>query len=321
METTDKILIALCAIVSLSFVLIPLTNDVRIFFGSAHIAAQFYPFPQGVDLAWELKPVFNRIIFYLLYKMATLFSHFSDPVAFGFCVKSISLIPVTVVSVYFARVMRLKTLFFLCFLSFVSVGVWGSLQAEWWGSLMAIASMALLLHGRSDTAFLSGAIAGALFFVKGITGLFIIPIIATAYILGDDSFYRGQYEFWTGVVAAILCFIGLAFTIWPNMIPDMLMIPAIAKIGTFGIFERGLFFLEWLFISWIWIPVLLPGLVFGIWFAVKRLPVSSVSAPAYLATWIAPVAMIVFTGEFFGYHYLVFIPSVVSTYVIWRRCR
>ena len=65
-------------IVSYCFCIIPLTNDARIYLGVEHIAANYYPFPQGIDLAWEIKPIFNRVINFVLYKIATLFVPFED---------------------------------------------------------------------------------------------------------------------------------------------------------------------------------------------------------------------------------------------------
>lgn len=317
MRITDSILWAVCAVASISFILIPLTNDVRIFFGAAHIAASFYPFPQGVDLAWELKPIFNRIIFYALYKLATLVTPMSNWDLFGVVVKSVCLIPVFGISRFFARSVKVKNAFFLCYLSFVTVGIWGSIQAEWWGCLIAVAAIALFLRNTAICAGSAGACIVLLFFLKGITVLLVFPILAAVYLLDEFAFFERQNSFWAGAAIAFLPFVVAAFTIWPYMIPDMQMISAVAKIGAYGIFERLLFFLEWLFISWIWIPALLPGFIVGIWLFFSRIRYYPlITRIAYEVLWIVPIVIVIVTGELFGYHYLVFIPSVIVSSIL-----
>lgn len=49
----NSILTIIAAIVSFDFIRCPFTNDVAIFMGVANIADKFYPFPQGIDLAWD----------------------------------------------------------------------------------------------------------------------------------------------------------------------------------------------------------------------------------------------------------------------------
>src|SRR5512138_3922360 len=90
-------------LISLSYILVPITNDGRIYIAVEYIADTFYQFPYGFDLAWEIKPMANRLMAWVLYKLATMVVPFTDMVAFGVAVKFFALCFVVAGLWYFSR--------------------------------------------------------------------------------------------------------------------------------------------------------------------------------------------------------------------------
>lgn len=58
---------------SFSYLISPLNDDTRIYQGVASLTDYFGSFPANINNAWEIKPIANRGINYILYKISTLF--------------------------------------------------------------------------------------------------------------------------------------------------------------------------------------------------------------------------------------------------------
>ena len=98
------IYLILLPFVGISFILTNLTNDTRIFIGAEAVADNYYSLPYGWDAAYEVKPVGNRIINWVMYKVANsivLFTH-NYYTAFGYCVKFTALVILVVCCLYIA---------------------------------------------------------------------------------------------------------------------------------------------------------------------------------------------------------------------------
>jgi hypothetical protein len=319
---------------SIAYLIIPLTNDARIYLGVEHIAASYYPFPECIDLAWEIKPIANRLINYVLYKIGILFVPFDNHFLFGVAVKCISLIVVILVAYYFYRVVRGKYTFLLVFFAFVLMANFCILQAEYWAVLFAVLAVAMLISESKFAWYLAGAAIGWIFMIKGITGLLGIPIVCGAYLLMLREDDLDPFQFIDAAVGGIKraffsllgffsigsLFFVMWLTYWPNMISDILLSPRLARVGMVGPVNLVVWFFAQLIMSPLYIPVLVIGFIFGAIFFFAWVKGQGFDVKvAYLLMWISPAAIVVVQGEMFLYHYLAFVPSAIVTIVMCDR--
>lgn len=315
----DIILLLFSPFISLCYILTPLNNDIRIFFGVSHLAANYFPFPESIDLAWELKPVGNRLINFILYKIATSFVPFSDRFGFTAIVKFVSLIAIIIVAWYFSRKVNVHYSFFLVFYSMITLAIVCMMQAEFWAALVAILAIASILSDKYYSNVFAGGLLVFLPLIKGITGLMIVSVICGAYLL-DPRVRVKIFKVFFGILVSCMIVIDTAFTIWPNMISDTLMSPILAQVGMRSLFEHVAYFLMYFYLSPICIPVLFIGFIFGaiLFFArIKQEPLKI--RLAYGLMWIAPVIIVFVTGEMFLYHYLVFVPPAIVSIILCER--
>ena len=333
-QLINPILWVMAPIVALAYLIIPLTNDARIYLGVEHIAASYYPFPQGIDLAWEIKPIANRLTNYILYKIATLFVPFEDHYLFGIAVKVLILIVIITIAYYFSRRVPVPYAFFLIFYTFTTMANFCVLQAEYWAALCAVLAIAMLQSHMKEVLFAAGALAVWIFLLKGITGLLVIPILCGAYLLfiyldphvTVFTILAGRWNMAllkridlliAGFVSAAAIFVCLWLTIWPNMVSDMLLSPQLARVGQVGPVNLIVWFFAQLVLSPLYIPVLLIGIAFGaiFFFAWVRHQDTDIRV-AYELMWIVPAVIVIAQGEMFLYHYLAFVPAAVVTVVM-----
>lgn len=321
-------------IVAFCYAITPLTNDARIYFGVEHIAASYYPFPAGIDLAWEIKPVANRLTNFILYKIATLFVPFDNHFLFGVAVKLIALVAIICVAAYFARVVAVPYAFLLVFYTFAAIANFCTMQAEYWAALWSLAAVAMLVSGSRAAWYGSGALMVWVFLLKGITGLLVIPVMCGAFLLlskHDDldlvqmiiDLERDLERitlFIFGFVSAAALFLLLSLIWWPHVMADMLLSPHLARVGMVGALNIIVWFIAQLVMSPLYIPVLLIGIVFGaiFFFAVVRYQDPDFRI-AYELMWLVPAAIVMVQGEMFLYHYLAFVPAAVVTVLLCER--
>jgi hypothetical protein len=322
-------------IVAFFYLIVPITNDSRIFFGVEHIAASYYPFPQGIDLAWEIKPIGNRLVNFILYKIATLFVPFDNHFLFGVAVKLLTLLAIIAVAWYFARIVAEPYSFLLVFYTFVTMANFCTLQAEYFAVLLSVLAIALIVSRSYVGLFAAGMLFILIFFIKGITGLLVVPILCGAYLLMAEPDFLSQdyYEPWLeffspswvlawllGVFTVSLVFFLMWLWYWPNMVADILLSPHMARVGQAPILNLIMWFFAQLIVAPLYMPVLFIGFIFGaiLFFAWVRFQGWRLGA-AYLLMWLAPLAMVIMQGEVFLYHYLVFVPAAVVTVALCVR--
>lgn len=332
----DPVLWIAGILVSLCFIVTDLTNDMRIYLGVEHIAANYYPFPEGIDLAWEIKPIFNRVINFVLYKIATLFVPFEDHFLFGVAVKLLVLGMIIFVAWYFSRWVRgmfyhdidSKYIFATVFFSFTTVGNFCIGQAEYFAVLFTVFAIALLLSDFFPANFLGGVIMACVFLTKGVTGLLLISCVCGWFLLkrqwvdGTDflPYMPDLKVFIAGFIAAGYGFYVMAVLFWHNMISDILISPHLARVGIAAIQNVLIWFFAQLVICPLHIPVLIIGLPFAaiFWFAWVRRQ-ERMTRYAYLLLWLVPCLIVIIQGELFIYHYLAFVPSAIVTMVMVER--
>ena len=301
---------------AISFVLTPLTNDVRIFFGVEYIADKFYPFPYGWDLAWEIKPIGNRLVNWVMYKLASLFASINNPIWFGIAVKVFALAIVVMVSVYFAEAVKARYAFALTFLALIAVGNISVLQAEWWAVLLALVCVGLLL----DDGWYNPIIVGTLFvgigLLKGITVAMVIPITCAVYLLKDVKLSEKFGGMYIGVMFGLGVFAFFSLNVWPHMIPDMLMSAPVAYVGAIPLTTLLWFAVMGTPFSLAQMPVIAAGVVALLWFTITHWRrVSQILAA--LVMWAVPFATVVIQPELMIYHYyLLTIPALVTILMV-----
>lgn len=315
----DYVLTAVAAIVSFDFVRCPFTNDVAIFMGVEHIADKFYPFPQGIDLAWEAKPIGNRLINYGILKLAEVFAPFSDHTNFSIIAKVIALLVLVVIAAYVAHVTHTKYTFWIIFFSFTTVCNFCVMQAEWWAVLLSFAALACLLHKNEYAPYIAGFLFFFIGMIKGITLLLFVPVICGVSLIGNIE-QKAMVKVLEGFAATALVVCIAQVTIWKNMLPDLLLAPAITGMGRMDLVAQVMIFTGQSITSMFYIPILIPGL------AAVGLLIASVyfkdwkTVSVFILMWVSTMAMVFVHSEFFFYQFMVYaLPAVVTIIMGLRR--
>jgi hypothetical protein len=306
----------LLPIIGILFILEPLNLDIHVYMGVEYIADHFYQLPQGWDLAWEIKPLGNRILNWALYKIAALFTPMSNYLVFSIIVKTVALIAVVLIAYYFASKVKMEYGFQLTVLSFLAIEIFQALQPEWWASLFGLLAIAFLLQDNEDLHFLTGALFIVIGLLKGITLFMFIPILCAVFLLKKDvRIYWGLLV--AGSITAGLAFLTCCLIIWPHAIPDML---ATAQIGHVGI-ASWWYVLEMealtLIPDAIQTPIILAGLLFAFLYLFERKTIGETIL--FLVMFIVPLGIIFIQSELMVYHYFVLTGPAVVTFVLWYR--
>lgn len=121
----------------ISYVVTPFTADTRVFYSSAILADQLGNFPYNIDASWEIKPIGNRLIVYLLYKFTLLFVEIDEKTNFEITTKIIfSVISLVAVLAFVYRIKNLinkysvtvTQVFIVTTFSLFSISYWCALQ-------------------------------------------------------------------------------------------------------------------------------------------------------------------------------------------------
>ena len=307
-------------IISLSYILTPLTNDARIYIAVEYIADKFYPYPYGWDLAWEIKPMANRLMAWVLYKIASAVVPIENAIAFGIVVKFIALCIIVAVIWYFARTVGGVWTFPLAFVSFTCVGNFVILQAEYWALVWSLLAIALLMHDDEVLHLIAGSMFVVIALFKGITGLLCISIICAVLLLKPNARFH-VVEFMFGFVNSIYLFFALDIMIWPNMIPDILMSAQVARVGQFPFWMYLMSEGAYLYAGIVYIPLLAAGLFLGVMYLVKIGTTNLNATVWYVGMWLTPFAIIFTQGEFFVYHYFVLSLPTLITLILWNKSK
>lgn len=301
-----------------SFILFKLNNDVHIYMGVEYIADKFYPFPYGFDLAWEIKPIGNRILNWILYKFATSFVEFDNHVAYAIIVKALVVVIAIIVAWYFTSKIKVEYSFPLVLIALFAIGTISEMQPEWWSAVIALLIIALLHNEDKYSHFVVGLLFVAIGLLKGITGLLFIPILCAAYLLTTDASKWHLQSICAGFGVASVSFFILNATIWNHMLSDMLMSSAIAHVG----------FFPWLFVimkgvsamvtSIMQMPVILAGVFFIIVYIDSQLRIKNVTnTMVFCLMWISPFALVVIQSELMIYHFYMFtVPAIVTIILV-----
>lgn len=314
-------------IVALSYIITDLTNDARIYLGVENIAANYFPFPQGIDLAWEIKPIMNRLINYVFYKIATFFVPMESHFWFGVAIKLMALAIIVAVACYFARQIKIPYTFAIVFLTLTTCANFFILQAEYWAIIFSFLCIALMIKKTPLRFFAAGFLIPVITLFKGISGLMLIPILCAVFLLDDKPFVGiRQYivdhrYFILGSFVSASLFIAAQLTIWPHMLSDIIMSPYLANAGLLQPHEAFFRFIFQFILLPLYFPIMAVGIAFGIYYVIRvRYLNDKWYTLAYAAMWLVPVLILIPQGEYFMYQFEAFAIPAVVTMILSERC-
>lgn len=308
---------------AISFVLTPLTNDTRIFIGAAAIADNYYPLPYGWDAAYEVKPIMNRIVNWILYKAANTVvpmasNHYTE---FGWIVKLTALIILIACVWYVSRKISFPYAFPFLFLSFVCMANFGILMSEWFAVMFSLVAVAMCTEGKVHYTFGAGVLMVCVGLLKSITSLMLIPVVCAVWLLNKKL---DTYHLLTGCVVASCVFGMLCLTVWPYSIGDMLMSRLVAHVGMYDYTT---------ILSWFWLtqdgrgfpqtmvyhlPIILIGIIAAIP-VVAKYHDDYKKMGMFAAMWLIPIGIVLVQSEFIIYHYIVLVFPAIISVVLFRN--
>jgi hypothetical protein len=250
--TADKIIAAgwvlLFLACSVSFLMADTTDDVKVFIGVAAMADKStLPFPQNIDQTWEIKPIENRIFYYMIWKAPQIVNYLpagaiewampeirttmregaiqmADEIwikVFGYlCVISIMALYFYSIS-WFLRPEH--NIILACIIGIAMLSPYNLflLQPEWFAVLASLLSAWLLMQEHPAAQVLGGIVAALVFALKGSTA-FMVPAIACATLLftGKKDWIINMID---GLIGTIIGGAVLCLTVFPNAIPDIIL--------------------------------------------------------------------------------------------------
>lgn len=313
----DCLFAFLAGIVAFDFIRTPFTNDVTIFQGVAYIADRYYPFPYGIDLAWEAKPIGNRIINYVILKLTEITVPFEHSIEFAVVAKMSMLAVIIIVAWYFASAVDGKHTFWIVFFAFTTCLNFCIMQAEYHAVLLSLVCIIFVVSNNQYLHYLAGSIIFFIATIKGITLFLFVPILCGAYLLGKSQ-QTATVKVLAGFCAAGAVAVILQLTVWKNMIPDLLLAPLITGVGRWPVTNVIVAFMVQSFMSLYYIPVLPIGMlgVILLFASGKLLPSEKV---AFALMWITPISMILIHSENFAYQFFICVLPAVVTIVYCSR--
>jgi len=305
--TTTLILIP----VSIVFMIHPLNGDIRIYQGVAKLADYFGSFPTNIDLAYESKPIANRMLNYFLYKISSIFTTFGT-LEYEMLIKFISIMCVIIICYYFSTKFKDKYIFLLSTLAFLTSTNTMTLQPDWWAPLVALFALTLFLTNKPSNHYLSGIMITIMFLLKGPTIILVIPIACALYLLKDNDWLnclkRGAISSSLSLIFILLC------GYFKNIIPDMILSTYYVHQVYYDFQTTLIILVQNLIPLYFCMPIFIAGLVGACILYIKLMKNKEINkALMLILMWITSLVYVFIQNEFYLTHYLVLIvPSIVS---------
>jgi hypothetical protein len=322
LSTVEKILyLVILPYTCIDFCLRSLTNDCRIYIGVEYIADHFYPFPQGFDIAWEIKPMANRIMNWILYKWGDAIAGFNNPVNFGIAVKFLMLCIILAVSYFFAKRVNIKYGFLLTFFSLAWVGNFCIGQSEYWAVVFSLLAIALMLSDSILQWICAGTLIPIISLFKGITGLMLIVIVCAVLLLkwGNIPNWKQWLAGTTGIAICGALWLVTCFTIWPHQISDILMSPHLARVGEYPLFDYFMSLFGYVISTMIYIPLFIVAILAAVVYLIYSGKFGGWYTAAFVAMWATTFVIVLCQGEFFIYQYYCMTVPALITIILWER--
>ena len=307
-------------IVLYSYLKIIFFNDIYTFFGSAILADGFGGFPANIDIAWETRPIGNRLIFYTLYKVCS--GWYGNDIAFRIATKLAVAVLILIVSWYFAvqlhkylTTVNKSAIFLITVLSLLTLHLILLLETEFFAATLAFLAIALLLSNNKYANIISGIVMVFIILLKIITIIFI-PMIIIAWLLISQEFNKSKlYLGIIGIIGATAAFAVMCVVWFKHFIPDTLLMILLHNRASEPILTRVFQLLTYSIGMWWFIPVLIIGVTSGVIIFYDLFKSNNIKyASLFILMWLCtPIAVIIQAEWTTVYHYTgLVIPSVIS---------
>ena len=295
-------------------------NDLYILLGSAVSADGFGFFPSNIDIAWETRPIGNRLLFYVLYKIGS--PWYGDDFAFRMAVKVAVAVCILIICWYFALQVNkyISTpnkyaVFLLTALSLFTLHLIILLTTEFFAVLFALLTIALLLDTKKYTPYLAGCLMFFIITLKFVTVVFIPMAIIAWILLSNDINKPKIYRSVVGFICYCVAFIVMCGVWFKNFIPDLFLALMLhGRVSSVSLTTN----LYQSFISgidiWVVIPVLSVGGITGVLVLYDYLTTNKKTfGLLFISMWLCTGISLVIQAEWVTYHYTgLVLPSIIS---------
>lgn len=320
------IIVAFCTSAIYSFVSVPFSGDLQVFMAAANqVKYQTEDGILAIFQAWELKGVGNRVLMYVIYRIADFLAGYNNTLKFQIAAKSIYAILIMLVFAISAILTsekkreRLK-IFLIYILIFFCTYTTVQLQAEMTCIALCILVLACLTNAQKRFWLLSGIIGSFLFFFKSVFVLMYFAAVLAALLYNGKKVTNIRYLV-SGITflfsEIILC--GITFFIYPREFEDMSMASEFqttlfsenSKVNLGTILNN---FADNFLQSSIACPCLLIGMICAIMLIVRYAKTRENEKLVLLfSCWLIPMDIIIVSNCYFVYHYfLLSLPSFIS---------
>ena len=165
----------------------PICFDVKLYIEAAQRAENLGNFPCNIFEAWEHKYILNRLIFYIIFKIASLVVSANNIMLFELVVKIIYGILAIVIIKCFSKSTKSffenykiseSTVFGILYFSIIGSNIYFSMQTEMTAFLITLLAIMFILKNKLRYKIISAFLISTLFWFKGITILNSIIVLA-----------------------------------------------------------------------------------------------------------------------------------------------
>lgn len=228
-NATHAVLIILSALSIYLFLVNPYKEDQKNFFTAAYCTdISHLSFPDNCVHTWELKPIGNRVFFYSLYKVTTLFVDYTNkPLFVSVSLFIYALFALLMFSVSFyllkgyltGKGINTLTAFYITVISFFAVCPEVSLQPEHISVVLFLVALAYALSNAISLQLISGLVITYLFLIKGITGA--LGLIVYLIILTDfNKFKKNFFTVFISNAVSFIAAVSIMYIYYPILIDD-----------------------------------------------------------------------------------------------------
>lgn len=189
-----KFLILLILLYILTFIIYlvkPICFDVRIYIEAAQRASNLGGFPYNIFEAWEHKYILNRLIFYIIFKVASIFTSANNIILFELIVKIIYGILAILIIKCFSKSTKSffekykisqSMVFGILYFSIIGSNSYFLMQTEMTAFLITLLAIIFILKNKLKYKIISAFIISTLFWLKGVTILNAIIILVVMLV-------------------------------------------------------------------------------------------------------------------------------------------
>lgn len=322
-------------IVWVSFVLTPMTGDLKVFMASANQSNYISKnLIVGSFKAWELKSVFSRLLMYFIYKISVLFTSYNT-YAFEIMSKLIYSIFIIIISyismklIFVEEHKRVSIYSRITIISFMAMHIGCQMQVEMTVSLLILLAFSLYINaiitGKNQSSKLLGAgmLIGSTFFFKSVLLLLSVTVVAAIAIfeIQNGIAYRMKRLLLVILGSCLMLFITTIFILFINPVEFQDMLDASAFQNTLlssSLSIRNIIckfsYNHLMRIGFV--PIVIVGVVSFLFNLCSNIYSKRWNLVLmHLIMWIMPAIFIVLSNKYFVYHFVVYIfPSLIEVY-------